>query len=506
MHLAAITGVRFLPFLALLASVPASAQAPEFMPGELIIRWRSVGHARTTARNLSRVGLRAVRAARAVSEDTWVYQLDERSREGTLDALREAQATLGDALVVELNTVRTPFRLPNDPRYPFQWHLKSTRVEQAWDRTTGATNIVVAVVDTGILPKHPDLESKLVPGGDFVSDATGAADGNGWDPDPTDPGNESLSSSGYHGTHVAGIIGAAANNAKGIAGVSWGARILPVRALGVNKGVGSDADIAAAIRWAAGLPVDGVPQNPNPAKVINLSFGGPGYNQTLDDAVQAAIGRGAIVVAAAGNQGDSTKNIYPAALKNVITVGASTIDGKRASYSNYGPEVEVMAPGGDLGGILNHLPQDCNGLYCPAGILSTLYDSGQKQFSYQFYEGTSQAAPIVAGVVALMLSGKANLSAGQATDILRATAEGYGTCAEGCGAGMVNAEAALTMVATGQAPGNKGAQGTGPTTVMGVGCSLAAGASGDGLPLVLVLIALLCCLRRSRGTSAVSCR
>jgi serine protease len=494
--------VRLLLALVLALSCLGRAEAEplaEFVAGDLIVRWRSVGHARTTARGVSRIGQRRIRQGHAISEDTWLYRLDEHSREGTLNALREAQATLGDALRVELNTLRSPFRLPNDPRYPFQWHLKATRVEHAWDQTTGA-GVVVAVVDTGILPKHPDLESKLVPGRDFVSDPETAGDGDGWDSNPTDAGNESHSSSGFHGTHVAGIIGAAANNGKGVAGVSWGCKILPVRALGMNKGAGSDADIAAAIRWAAGLPVDGAPLNPNPAKVINLSFGGPGYNQTLDEAIQAAIAEGAIVVAAAGNQSSETKNIYPAAFKNVITVGATTMEGKRASYSNFGPEVEVMAPGGDLGGLLSHLPADCNGLLCPSGILSTLYDSSQKQYSYQFYEGTSQAAPIVSGVVALMLSGKANMTVAQATEILRATAESYATCSEGCGAGMVNAEAALTMVATGKAPGNKGAQGLGPTTVTGVGCSLGAGEPAAELAIAILLGLVLVWSRRRRTT------
>jgi serine protease len=468
---------------------PDSAEQPTFVTGEVIVRWRSALAARTVARAIYRAGGRSVRRARQIADDTWVYQIDERSAAATLAALRELAAE-AEVAEVELSFERSPFKTPNDQRYNMQWYIPSARIDRAWDRTTGNPQLVVAVVDTGILADHPDLAGRTLAGRDFVSDPASAGDGNGWDADPRDAGSDALSSSGFHGTHVAGIVGAAVNNKIGIAGISQ-AKLLPVRALGVNKGVGNDADISAAIRWAAGLHIDGVPDNPTPAHVINLSFGGPGYNATLDRAVQDAIARGSIVVAAAGNQSSDVATIYPAALKGVITVGATTIDGKRAFYSNYGKEVELMAPGGDLMGKLNHLPPCANGAACPAGILSTLFDSTAKQFSYQFYEGTSQAAPIVSGVVSLMLSVKPSLNTYQVNNILTTTAETFAQCSEGCGAGLLNAEAALEMAVTGRGPAGSG---SGGNTVEGVGCSLLRGAGGGAgvmAPLALVAVLLL---------------
>jgi serine protease len=330
-----------------------------------------------------------------------------------------------------------------------QWALAAARVEAAWDRTTGSASTVVAVIDTGILAAHPDLAGRILAGRDFISNAANAGDGDAYDADPTDVGTDSATSSGFHGTHVAGIIGAATNNAKGVAGVNWACKILPVRALGVDAGKGEDADIAAAIRWAAGLDVPGVPKNPTPAKVINLSFGGPGETQVLTSAVVDAQKAGAIVVAAAGNHSSDTSNIFPAAAPGVIAVAATKWSGQRAPYSNYGPRVTLMAPGGLLA---ETLPYQVDGKSWPAGILSTLYVSKDKSWAYILLEGTSQAAPLVSGVASLMLAVNPKLDAQQAATILKASADAKGKCSEGCGAGMVNAAAAVQQAGGGSAP------------------------------------------------------
>jgi serine protease len=195
--------------------------------------------------------------------------------------------------------------------------------------------------------------------------------------------------------------------------------------------------------------VIGVPKNLYPARVINLSFGGPGETQVLTDAILAVVKAGAIVVAAAGNQGQSASNIYPAATPGVIAVGATRYNGARATYSNYGPVVALMAPGGSLG---ENLPYQHQGQTWPAGIISTLYRSSDKSWGYHLYEGTSQAAPLVAGVVSLMLARDPKLSSTQVATILKTTANPASKCTEGCGSGLVDAAAALAAVSGAPTP------------------------------------------------------
>jgi serine protease len=155
---------------------------------------------------------------------------------------------------------------PDDEMYFEQWALPLIHAPEAWARTTGSERVVVAVLDTGIR-YHPDLQARLVPGWDFVSDPDSGNDGDGRDPDPTDTGALDASSSMIHGTHVAGIVGALSDNRMGVAGLDWHCRVQPIRVLGVKEGQGVDSDIADAIRWAAGLHVDGVPDNATPADV-----------------------------------------------------------------------------------------------------------------------------------------------------------------------------------------------------------------------------------------------
>jgi serine protease len=254
------------------------------------------------------------------------------------------------------------------------------------------------VVDTGILSRHPDLVGQLVPGYDFVRDAASAGDGGGIDPDPEDPGDRGEpAASAYHGTHVAGTVAAAGDNGLGVAGVAWSARIMPLRALGVG-GSGTSYDVNQAIRYAAGLPNDSGTVPDQAAQIINLSLGGGGFSradQELLDRVRAA---GVVVVASAGNAASSLPN-YPASYDGVISVSAVDAQQRITRYSNSGASVDIAAPGGD-----NSV--DLNGDGYPDGVLSTggTGAGASTDFAYTFLNGTSMAAPHVAGVLALMKS------------------------------------------------------------------------------------------------------
>lgn len=319
----------------------------------------------------------------------------------------------------EPNFLREALFVPNDPGFEFQWHYPLINLPAAWDETTGA-NVTVAVLDTGILPFHPDIQNQLdlVTGGyDFVSSTFYSLDGDSVDADPTDPGDGLALGfrSSFHGTHVAGTIAAATNNDEGVAGVAYDARILPIRVLG--RGVGTSFDIARGLCFAAGLTTglcDGVPDNPNPADVINLSLGGTGSSlteQQLFDEINAA---GILVVAAAGNS-SSSRPFYPAAYDGVFSVSALNISSELASYSNFGDSIDLAAPGGEFSGDLN------NDGYVD-GVLSLGADDslGSLNYIYPFYQGTSMAAPHVAGVFALMRSVNEELDTPAMEQLLRA--------------------------------------------------------------------------------------
>jgi len=318
---------------------------------------------------------------------------------------------------------------PNDPLWALQWHFRDRGTtdgrtaggagfETFWNRqgTTGSRSVVVAVVDTGLQMAHPDIASSpnVMPGWDMVSDPRMGNDGDGRDSDANDPGDmcdptKPYAADSFHGTHVAGTIGAAAtNNASGVAGGAWNVRLVPVRALG--KCGGRLSDINDAIRWAAGLipaegPGDTEIWNENPADIINLSIGLLGAcPASLQDAIDAVTERGAIVVSAAGNARMSTSYYSPAGCRNIVTVAASDARGQITPYSNYGPEVTLLAPGGDL-------TRDDNGDGKPDGVLSTkaatnCYDpvtgQGVETCYYAYEQGTSMAAPHVSAALALL--------------------------------------------------------------------------------------------------------
>ncbi|WP_223637496.1 S8 family peptidase [Corallococcus sp. EGB] len=357
--------------------------------------------------------------------------------------LQQVQAAQG-VQNAESNLRVRALAVPNDPLYSRQWHYKNMNLPAAWDLGTGSESIVVAVVDTGIT-KHPDLDSRVLPGIDLISSAANAGDGDGVDNDPTDNGKDLPNGgSSFHGTHVAGTIGASSNNGVGVAGVTWSGRtILPVRVLGTQGG--SLADIIAGITWASGGSVPGVRANTTPARVINMSLGGTGSaSSEMQAAINAAIARKAILVVAAGNENSNTSNSFPCNQQNVICVGAVRFNGKRANYSNFGTQVDVMATGGQTS-------EDRNGDGFPDGVLSTLPNSSN-QPSYEWYQGTSMATPHVAGIVALMLAQDPTLTAAEVESILKETADTSSQCSEGCGAGLVDAYAAVLRAKGGGDP------------------------------------------------------
>ncbi|MEU7026054.1 S8 family serine peptidase [Streptomyces sp. NPDC046275] len=347
---------------------------------------------------------------------------------------------------------------PNDTDYAKQWDLFEAtggmNVPSAWDTTTGS-GVTVAVIDTGYAA-HTDLAANVVSGYDFISTAADARDGNGRDADAKDEGDwnatdgecgtgSTASNSSWHGTHVAGTIAAVTHNTKGIAGIAYNAKIQPVRVLG--KCGGSSADIADAITWASGGSVPGVPANPTPAKVINLSLGGasstcPSVYQT---AINGAVSRGTTVVVAAGNSNANASGFTPANCSNVITVASTNRAGSRSYYSNYGTVVDVAAPGGET----RNATDTPGTVTTPENAIYSTLNSGlttQSTETYKPYQGTSMAAPHIAGLAALLESAKSTLTPADIETAIKNNARPLpGTCSGGCGTGI--ADAAKTVAA-----------------------------------------------------------
>ena len=428
----------------------AAPSDAEFVPGDVIVGYEEGLSAQSLSTfDVDGANLEMVRSLAPIAAG--VLRDPSLSADETLAVVEELAARPG-VRYAHPNYLSSLATTPNDPIYRdgLQWHYDAIGLPEAWGVTTGSADVIVGIVDSGIAYiegepdlSHPDLEGKVVPGYDFVSDVLNSGDLDGRDPLPYD-----WSPTSSHGTHVAGTVAAATDNGRGVAGVNWNARILPVRVMGAN-GRGSLIDTVQGTFWAAGLPVAGVPDNPNPAHVLNLSLGGTractGVEQDVFDLIRSSSPNRAIVVVAAGNDTQDARNVAPASCRNVITVGATGYDDTRAPYSNYGARIDVMAPGGDVSRDL-----DGNGL--PDGVMSTDFGAGRTAEGYEYQEGTSMAAPHVAGVVSLMKSLDPELTFDEALFALTGTAEPLapGACAPfgdaACGAGLVNAADALRAV------------------------------------------------------------
>jgi serine protease len=384
-------------------------------------------------------------------------------------ALKNISHSMGDAKNLPSARAQVsgaPQIPPTEDGYKLQWYLYDTwgiNAETAWRITTGSPNVVVAVIDSGIT-NHVEFSGRTVPGYDFVSNIWAANDNDrGDDPnsdrddDPSDPGDwvpagiwcPKVTDSKWHGTHVAGIIGASANNFYGGAGINWNSKILPVRVSG--RCGPEEQDIIDGMLWAAGLDVAGAPKNNNPAKVLNVSIGKTGAcSSKFQDAINRINATGAVIVVATNDSWSDANNTHPGNCPGVITVAATNRNGNRAYYSGYGSTVEISAPGGEVETYKN-------------GIFSTV-DLGKeypKMDGYNYKEGVSFSAPQVSGVVSLLFSLNPFLTRAKMVEILRSTAKPFSSgdilqctlfgfdCActiYTCGAGILNAGAAVKYV------------------------------------------------------------
>jgi serine protease len=389
---------------------------------------------------------------------------------------------------------------PNDPGFinGDQWYLRAPsdpaggaaalNTPPAWDVTTGLASQVVAVVDSGALFNHADLASQFIAGYDFITDVAAGNTGLGRNPDASDPGDwvsladlrnpalialgcqpSDLGPSSWHGSFIAGIIGAASNNAIGVTGIDWNTKILPVRVAG--KCGAYLSDVIDGLRWAAGAPVDGVPGNPTPARIINISLGSdqacvPAYQSAINDAVA----RGSLVVTAAGNTNAALGN--PAGCSGVLAVGAVRQDGLKTFYSSFGAGMGLMAPGGAGE---DALPNDVIWSASNTGA------RGPMQDDYADSVGTSFSAPMAAGVAALMLAANPSLTPAQLIALMQQSARpfpsnpNYPACGRGvntacnctpqtCGAGLLDANAAVQLALNASGGRNPGSTPPPPST------------------------------------------
>jgi serine protease len=448
--------------------------------------------------------------ARPVGRDAMHLDLGRRLPVAEAQAMAERLRSQPDVEWVELNEREHLLAVPNDVYYPYvssndtgQWWMRppgetsggwaaswgAPGLEGAWNVETGRPSAVVAVLDTGTT-NHSDMNAHYLLGYDFVSDIAYSRDGNGRDTDPSDPGDwvsaaeasdpasefyQCRTTSLWHGTAISGIIAALTNNTTGVAGVNWDGRVLPVRVAG--KCGATLEDIVDGMRWAAGLSVcktsdaqgncvELVPANTTPARIINISFGGSATCGSLyQSTINELTGIGVVVVAAVGNEAGVLSR--PASCTGVVAVGALARDGLKASYSNFGSGVTISTLGGD-----NYSNVD-------DGVL-TLSNTGAESPDAETYKneiGTSFSAPIVSGVISLMLSANPNLTVPQIIAGLRSTARPHvdsnlavcsstntGACkctTSTCGAGILDAEGAVRYAAAPTLPSGGGGDGGG---------------------------------------------
>ncbi len=441
-HWIVLSSLLVLQLWALTAWAMLGMKRADHEPGEILVHWVSQPSTEAVTREMQRLSLsdeRLPKIQSGVLQQAGVRSVEriaainvERVLVPEGQALETVMAQLRTSPMVkscELNYRRYAFAPlangPNDYYYQHgdQWWLEAVQADRVWAEQVlpQGANVIVAIIDTGIMLSHPDLSGRLVAGKNFSRSST--ADGN------DDHG---------HGTHVAGIAAASTNNSIGIAGVASAPNIklMPVKVLDTN-GSGTDTNIANGVIWAAN----------NGAKVLNLSLGGPNANDTLKDAIHYARNLGCLVVVAAGNEAvDDNGNLdnpvmYPAAYPDVVAVAACDKNGTRAYYSEFGSYVDIAAPGG--------IPSANS-----TSILST-YPSGSFTLpTYAYHAGTSMATPVVAGVAAMLFAQDLSRTPEQIENILITTAEKTGSngYADGwnqyLGWGRVNCYKALTRQST----------------------------------------------------------
>jgi serine protease len=466
----------------------ARAQPPT---DQIIVKWRDGTTAAGT--RMQKLGASAgmrLQHKQQLDGDTEVLQLDRARSSQEMSAVLERMAADPNVEYAVADERRWIHATPGDPLFADQWYFQSTEVsathaQQAWDVTVGSNTTVVAVLDTGVRFEHPDLlrlsqAGKLLDGFDFVSQTPYANDGDGRDTDASDPGDFvtaadkmqaafttcDASNSSWHGTRVSSLIAALTNNAEGIAGTGWNTLILPVRVLG--KCGGTDSDIIAGMRWAAGIAVPGAPANPTPAQVINLSLGGTGAcSAAYQSAVNEIVARGVLIVASVGNDGGGVA--APANCAGVLGVTGIRHAGTKVGFSNLGPGSGIGAPGGNC---VNVSPLDADHpcLFSITAARNTgttvpVASAYTDRFP-NFNVGTSFSAPLVAGAAALMHSLNSRLTPAQSIALLKGSAAPFPTtstttttfchvpvgdlqqeeciCTTAtCGAGMLNTQGAV---------------------------------------------------------------
>lgn len=521
--LGAVITVASLPVL-----THASGQMDDTIGNRVIVKYKSTTLAPTEAHKLNLSQLNELSEAlgapiiRQRSFKASAFSL-EVPKSTPANQLKEKVALLNtqsDIEYAEIDHKRFITAIPasgttNDQYFGNQWYLKSDttaiKADYAWQQGFTGKGVTIAVIDTGYTP-HADFGDNIKPGYDFISFdneqlGVAATDGDnqpGRDTDASDPGDavtqayksqieselagtanvndilgcQNNAQSSWHGTAVSGILGAKANNGEGIAGIVPDANIIVSRALG--KCGGYLSDIMDAARWSAGLPVQGFENNPTPAKVINLSLGGQGKcSITEQNAINEIVATGAIVVVAGGNDSMDVANYSPANCENVITVGATTKGGDKASYSNSGQGIDISAPGGNTGALIASTYHNL-----PAGpIVQT--DSS----TYMGFQGTSFATPLVSGVVAMLVEQDSTIDHTRAKQAIQASTafSSDSSCnTENCGTGILNAEKALSAVGA---------------TPVSISQTTTSTSSGGGAMNTYALFALLCgvLLAKRRG-------
>lgn len=441
---------------------------------QTVIEARRIERKQRTLNDLqNNLGLNA-EWVRSMTGNAAVVRIDSQAN---LQILRQELSALEYVESVDLDAMVWPAAIPDDARYIDQWQMGtsfagSIDVEGAWDYVNGAASTVIAIIDTGVRLEHPDLQGRLLPGYDFVSGMNlniegdipipeehrwlRANDGDGRDPDPSDPGDGvdfdttiemdrygvhcPSAASTWHGTSVASVVAANSNDGIGIAGVTQNTQLLPIRAMGACGGRRSD--LLDAIRWAAGVGDPSIMENLYPADIINLSLG-VDDECTLSDqrAINDAIAAGSIVVAAVGNGSRNTdvNPTSPSQCENVVGVLATEQNGDRTSYSSYGQYVDIAAPGGlEANNPFGILVASNGGVMAPS-----------TEQTYRQVTGTSIAAPHISGVLALMQASNPSLSNHELTGLLYSSSRPHhsieGTTCDSttCGWGLVNAKQAV---------------------------------------------------------------